>query len=152
MPEPQDPTVHSHANAPEAAPSKTTATPVAARAVGGHLFVLPVRGLMLQEHAVIWIHPLSLASKKPPTTRRCGRPTCTPYAPPRLTVIPKAFAASGRPMRRSAIPKAAWRYGGLVRHPWPTWRSCLTPFLRSAAMLALAPGFMYYGNRDDERA
>ena len=69
----------------------------------------------------------------------------------RLTVIPKAFAASGRLMRRSAIPKAAW-LGCLVRHPWPTLRSFLTPFLRSAAMLALAPGSMCYGSRDDERA
>src|SRR6266568_1951526 len=106
---------------------------------------------MLQEHAVVWIHSLSLAQKKLPTTRRCGRPTCEPYAPPRLTVILKAFAASGRPMRRSAIPKAAWLYGCLVRHPWPTLRSFLTPFLRSGAMLALAPGLMYYGSRDDER-
>ena len=47
---------------------------------------------------------------------------------------------------------AAWRYGCLVRHPWPTLRSFLTPFLRSAAMLALARGSMYYGSHDDERA
>src|SRR5262245_548773 len=107
---------------------------------------------MLQEHAVVWIHSLFLALKKPPTTRQCGQLTCKPYAPPRLTGIPRAFAASGRRMRRSAMPKAAWLYGCLVRHPWPILRSCLTPFLRSAAMLALAPGLTCYGSRDDERA
>ena len=35
--------------------------------------------------------------------------------------------------------------------PWPTLRSFLTPFLRSAAILARAPGSMYYGSSDDER-
>ena len=44
-----DPTVHGHIHAPEAAPVHTTTTPVATRVVGGHLFVLPVRGLTLQD-------------------------------------------------------------------------------------------------------
>jgi len=49
-------------------------------------------------------------------------------------------------------PKAAWLYGCLVRHLWPTLRSFLMPSLRSVAMLALAPGSMCYGSHDDERA